>query len=134
MQNKQMGWRWGLAFITLGGLSLSLLAQDSESTPSATVAETEQDAGIDPSEEDLEVLDDFDEPLESDAAMPLKPDEDETLLDETLLGETSDVDEAIDGESADGELSDADMQASMERFIPSEKISEDRPVSFPNDI
>ncbi len=43
-----------------------------------------------------------------------------------------DAGEETGEEAADG--AEAEIKATMEKFVPSEQISEDRSVSFPNDI
>lgn len=42
-------------------------------------------------------------------------------------------DESIDGE-ADAAAAPEPVQATLERFVPSEQISEDNSVAYPNDI
>lgn len=112
----------------LAGLSFSLLAQDSD-----PVADDAADLLLEAPEDELEELEDFD-PSEFEDDLSLEGDDATPMPDDGLdPGEFPDEDMS-DAESAGAELSEADMKASMERFVPSEKISEDRPVSFPNDI
>ncbi len=59
--------------------------------------------------------------------------------DESAVVEETTAEQGLELDAAEGDLDgDAalteEMQATMERFEPSEKISEDRSISFPNDI
>ncbi len=78
-------------------------------------------------DDELELLQD--DPLSDETS------EDALAGEDALSDETDPLAEPDDELLAEGELDpNLEMDASMEKFVPTEKISEDRSVSFPNDI
>ena len=68
-------------------------------------------------------------------ALDATEDSTELAIDEETGGESEDpIEDEASGTDPLAELEEPEMDASIDRFDPSEKISEDRSVSFPNDI
>ena len=110
---------WSLALVL--GLSLVLGAGAAQSqNDDATPATTSSSQGA-PAAQDTSGAEDP-ESIPEDELVPepgALPEDDESMVPEAIR-------EAIENQDS--------VHATMDRFVPTEKLSEDRAVSFPNDI
>ena len=103
----------------------------------AVVGQDDSNEPVDPAAEDEpEVLEqEFEEPrLIPAEPTSLDPADTQTAPEDDATAVPSPQEPGEDVEGAAGPGATGEVKANMERFVPSEKISEDRSVAFPNDI
>ena len=120
----EMKAHWRLALLLALGACAPVAAQGTDpAIPPAPQSEPQPVTTGDQAEENPGVAPSLEEAL---GEVALSGADDDAADDEKAAGDEEASDQGV--------AESGQVKASMERFVPSEKISEDRSVSFPNDI
>ncbi|MDJ0656839.1 MAG: hypothetical protein QNJ40_21945 [Xanthomonadales bacterium] len=120
--------------LALAGLSLGVIGQNTDPVTDPA-GDSETPAADQPYDDEPEVLE---QELEEPRLIPMEPEPADPAPESTPESgsgpEQTVQEEGVLPPPGEPEAGGRDVKASMERFVPSEKISEDRSVAFPNDI